>query len=81
MSDRAMIQIQKLSTVIGILIGVLSAVQAWAVLPYRIQELESKTRLLETILTRVDKELVAISVSQADIKASLQEVRQSLQKR
>jgi len=81
MAEKTLIQLQKISAVLGITIGVLSGVQAWAVLPYRIQELESKTRLIESALTRVDKELVAISVSQNDIKESLVEVRQILNKR
>ena len=76
MPERWSKNLQAVVLIIGVTTGVFGAVQSMAVIPYRLKEVETKVQMLESVVNRVDKELVGLSVSNQNIEKMVTEMRQ-----
>lgn len=67
MSDKLKTNLHAISLAIGIVIAVFALVQAWAILPYRVQQTESEVKAMKDerksdheILVRIEEQVKAL---------------------
>lgn len=72
MSDEAKARLEVAALFLSIVIGLAAAVKAWAILPYRLDQVESKATESEHKLYGIERESAKVY---SDIRESLAEIR------